>query len=385
MKQNELLQFANELERSYETYRVASIVQRHISPEQFHQALDEIILEGKPLFTLREVGTSFEQRPIRLVSVGKGQTSVLLWSQMHGDESTATHALLDILSYLTHTRDNDVTRKILSSHTLHILPMLNPDGAARCQRRTAQGIDMNRDALSLQTPEARILKELQHTLKPAFGFNLHDQELSTVGSSRELSAIALLAPAYNREKSDNDVRLRAKHVASVFASVMNELIPGKVARYDDGFEPRAFGDNMQLWETSTLLVESGHALNDPDKRSIRKLNFIGIISCFAALATGLYRDSELSLYENLPFNGKRAYDLIIKNIQIDHGNGKVTTADIGISYQVDTHTESTPLLVDLGDLHTFIGLKEIDGKVRRIPHTELVLGKPFPWEQYITF
>ena len=46
-------------------------------------------------------------------------------------------------------------QRILSSLTLYIVPMLNPDGAARFQRRNAQQIDVNRDALSLQTPEGR--------------------------------------------------------------------------------------------------------------------------------------------------------------------------------------------------------------------------------------
>jgi hypothetical protein len=166
---------------------------------------------------------------------------------------------------------------------------------------------------------------------------------------------------------------------------MNEMIPGKVARYDDSFEPRAFGDNMQLWGTSTVLVESGHALNDPEKLHIRKLNFIGMISCFAAMATGMYRNSNIPLYENLPGNGKRAYDVIIRDVRIDHGDGRTTSADLGISYQVDTHSESTPTLVDLGDLHTFIGLKEIDGRQQHIPQAELVVGKPFAWERYAFF
>ena len=42
---------------------------------------------------------------------------------------------------------------------------------------------------------------------------------------------------------------------------MNKVIQryarGQVGRYSDEFEPRAFGDNMQLWGTSTILVESG--------------------------------------------------------------------------------------------------------------------------------
>jgi murein tripeptide amidase MpaA len=83
---------------------------------------------------------------------------VLLWSQMHGDESTATSALFDLFEYIRAHRQDAAVRGILSSLTLHVIPMLNPDGAERFQRRNVQSIDINRDALRLQTPEGRMLK-----------------------------------------------------------------------------------------------------------------------------------------------------------------------------------------------------------------------------------
>jgi hypothetical protein len=261
--------------------------------------------------------------------------------------------------------------------------MLNPDGAARCQRRTAQEIDMNRDAVALVTPEARLLKKLQHELKPHFGFNLHDQELSTVSSSKEISAIGLLAPAFDAQKSYNEVRTRAKHLAATFATMMNRFVPGKVTKYDDSFEPRAFGDNMQKWGTSTVLVESGHSIGDTEKDSIRRLNFTGILTSLHAIATEtLFLDG--NLYELLPFNGKRAYDVVVRNVLIKHEDGSTTPADLGISYQVDTHSELSSKLVDIGDLTPFVGLREIDGQRKVIPQTGLVINQAFEWERYFS-
>ncbi len=374
-----LQEFARQLFQMYDSFRANAFQTRKFSSEQFHQSIDELNLPPSIIRT-RIVGESFEGRKIKLFSVGKGTTSVLLWSQMHGDESTATMAIADILNYFNRTFDDPQTQRLLASLTLHFLPMLNPDGAARCQRRTAQGIDMNRDALALRTPEARILHQLQQELKPDFGFNLHDQELSTISNTKELTAIALLAPAFNEAKEDNDVRVRAKHLAATFAETMQMFIPSRIGKYDDSFEPRAFGDNMQKWGTSTLLVESGHDFNDPNKWEIRKLNAVGILSCLFALSTNEYQQSNISLYDSLPFNGKKAYDVIIRNIIIQHHNGKETPADIAISYQVDTHSEETPLLVDVGDLHIFVGLKEIEGKKRIISSADLKLGKPFEWK-----
>ena len=226
---------------------------------------------------------------------------------------------------------------------------------------------MNRDAEALRTPEARVLRDAQASLRPAFGFNLHDQELSTVAQSTTLSAIALLAPAFDAAKSDNDVRSRAKRVSSVLATMLADRIPGGVARYDDSFEQRAFGDNMQRWGTSTILIESGHALGDPQKDAIRRLNVLGILHACDAIGTGAYRAADIAQYDALPFNGKRAYDVVIRNVLIEHGGGRTTPADLAVSYQVDTHSESTPKLADMGDLRPFIGLKEIDGKEARVP------------------
>src|SRR4029453_16601221 len=104
-----------------------------------------------------------------MMTVGSGPFRVLLWSQMHGDEPTATAALFDVFDYLSRHRNEPLVQRLLSQLTLHVVPMLNPDGAERFQRRNAQSIDINRDALRLQTPEGRALKALRDRLNPQVG------------------------------------------------------------------------------------------------------------------------------------------------------------------------------------------------------------------------
>src|SRR5204863_4584952 len=130
-------------------------------------------------FIFERVGASLEGRSINMISTGTGPFRVLLWSQMHGDEPTATAALFDVFDYLQRHRDDPVPRRILSSLTLYVVPMLNPDGAERFQRRNAQGIDINRDALGLQTPEGLVLKQVRDRFNPRIGFNLHNQSWGT--------------------------------------------------------------------------------------------------------------------------------------------------------------------------------------------------------------
>src|SRR4051794_12150274 len=145
------------------------------------------------LFAIEKIGESLEGRSINDVRIGTGGTGVLLWSQMHGDEPTATAALFDVFEYIRLHRDEPMVRRILSSLTLDVVPMVNPDGAERFQRRNAQSIDVNRDALRLQTPEGRALKALRDRVNPKVGFNLHNQSWRTsVGKPPKPASISLL-------------------------------------------------------------------------------------------------------------------------------------------------------------------------------------------------
>jgi hypothetical protein len=57
---------------------------------------------------------------------------------------------------------------------LVIIPQMNPDGAERHQRRTADGIDMNRSHLLLHTPEVRGLHDLFFSWMPEVTVDVHE-------------------------------------------------------------------------------------------------------------------------------------------------------------------------------------------------------------------
>jgi hypothetical protein len=306
---------------------------------------------------------------------------------MHGDESTATLALMDIFNFLaTNAAKERWVADLLEGTTMFFIPMLNPDGAEYRERRTAAGIDMNRDALELATPEARILHDVQRRVKPAFGFNLHDQELSSVGSTTHVAAIALLAPAADETGKKSPVRTRAIRLAAHIARTLENFIPGNVARYDDTFEPRAFGDNMQRWGTSTVLIESGHWPDDPEKKFIRKLNFVGILAALHAIAQGSYQDVELDCYLLLPPNAKRVYDIIIRGLTLQHGARWSRTVDVGILFDPQLNKDSGSLIAtvkDMGDLSTFGALRSVDGTARSIRTGQFALNQSLPLSEIL--
>ncbi|MCV5179722.1 M14 family zinc carboxypeptidase, partial [Escherichia coli] len=84
---------------------------------------------------VEQVGLSQLQREIYQIEWGNGPLKVFLWSQMHGDEPTATSALVDLFAILQSNRESEWAGKISSSLTLRAVPMLNPDGADLYQRR----------------------------------------------------------------------------------------------------------------------------------------------------------------------------------------------------------------------------------------------------------
>lgn len=352
-----------QLYETYERYREPSLTKRRIKHDDIQPLLQK--LKSEPGFEVRQVGTSIQGRSLNLVSVGVGETDVFLWSQMHGDESTATMAIFDILNFLT-SNDFQVQKQgLLSRVRLHFLPMLNPDGAELYQRRNALGIDLNRDALRLQSPEGRTLKAIRDSLDAEFGFNLHDQSRYYNALRTDKTAtISYLAPPYDYAKSVNTVRSNAMKVIVMMNRIIQKYAPGRVGRYSDAFEPRAFGDNLQKWGTSTILIESGGYPGDREKQEIRKLNYVSILSAIFAIADGSFAKTSLSEYNQIPWNDRKLFDLKLENLNYPL-LGSTYRLDVGIHhYEVDLSGHEDfyfrSQIADQGDLSTYFGYTTLD-------------------------
>jgi hypothetical protein len=344
--------------RIADRYRVAAITERRTTQAEYWKAIAPSL--RSPRLVVEVVGRSMQGRELRTVTSGTGPVTVLLWSQMHGDEPTATMALADIFAWLAAPDDDPLRDRITGALTVVMLPMLNPDGAERYQRHNAAGIDINRDARTLATPEARALKALRERLRPAFGFNLHDQNARTrVGRNGLQAAIALLAPAADEERSYGPTRSRARQVAAGIARGLAGEIPGRVARYDDAFNPRAFGDLMQTWGTSTVLIESGALPDDPEKQALRRLNVAAILGALDAIATGGYASADTSDYERLPFNTGGAYDLLVRGGQLALPGMPPLPADLAINFE-DAVARKGPRVREVGDLTGVIAIDTLE-------------------------
>ena len=347
--------------RVAERYRVAALSSRRFTHAELWSALDSV-LRSAPSLRVTRIGESIHGRPLRAVTVGAGPTTVLLWSQMHGDESTATMALADLLAWFAESGgEGGALRELLAARlTIVMVPMLNPDGAELFQRENAVGVDVNRDARRLSTPEARALKALRDSVVPAFGFNLHDQNARTLGgpNGRQV-AIAILAPAADAERTYGPTRARARLVASRMRAVLEREIPGRVARYDDAFNPRAFGDLIQQWGTSTVLIESGAMPNDPEKQRLRAVNVVAILTALEAIATGSYRAADPAFYESLPVNDRAAVDVLVAGGELVIPGKPPVRVDVALNFE-DALRGGRARVREVGDLSAVAALDTVD-------------------------
>jgi len=301
-----------------------------VRPAELVERLRALAARHRGRLALEEVGRSVQGRPIHLVTLGTGPRKILLWSQMHGDEPSATPALLDVADTLL-AWDAPEPRAILDGLTLLMVPMLNPDGAERYGRRNAQAVDVNRDALSLTTPEGRVLKAVRDRFQPELGFNLHDQNRrTTVGDTAVLATISLLAVSGDREGTLTPGRARAKRVSSAVARALEPFVPGGIGRYDEDWNPRAFGDNVTAWGTPVVLIESGGAPPGRPLTDLTRLNYVALLTALHGLVRDDLAGDTPDLYESLKRNEENLWtDVLLEGGRLwQPGAGQPYRADV---------------------------------------------------------
>jgi hypothetical protein len=171
--------------------------------------------------------------------------------------------------------------------------------------------------------------------------------------------ISLLAPAISEDRRYDAVRSRARLVAARLAARIESEIPGQVAKYDDAFNPRAFGDLIQAWGTSTVLIESGALAGDPQKQRLRALNAAGLIDALVAIGDGSYANADPEWYESLAQNRSVAFDVLVRGVLVVGLGPEPYLLDIGITYG-DAVAKTGPRVAEVGDLTAAVALDTLD-------------------------
>lgn len=362
-------QTPRELFAEWKRQRVTSLDPALVKHADLKKYLSELRAVGVPV---TEVGRSLAGREIYQTEFGRGPLKVFMWSQMHGDEPTATSTLVDLFAYLRRNRGLAWVKSVEEKLTLRAVPMLNPDGAELYQRRNLQAVDINRDALALSTPEGRLLKRLRDEWRPDIGFNLHNQNPRTsVGETGKQATISLLAVVSDATGANTPGRVRNKKLCAVMVEALAPFIYGHVGRYDDSFNPRAFGDNISRWGTPVILIETG-ALKGMSGHDLAGLNFVALSAALRALADGSAEEANPAVYDALRMNeGGIIYDLLIRGGTIvgraagGDARPEPFAADLAVNVERGRGDEAPPRrasVQDVGDLSVYHGLEEVDAR-----------------------
>lgn len=329
---------------------------RYISPENLFNYLQRSYGDS-----IIQVGASYWNKPIYKMSLGKGPIRILAWSQMHGNESNSTHAMLDLLEIFD--QQPDLVIDLFSKITLDFIFMLNPDGSEKWTRRNAMDIDLNRDFVKSVTPEMNIFKNIVENVNYDYALNLHEQRTIFSADGIHPATLSFLAPAQNIERTVTETRKKTKAVIARIYQNLKTSLPNQIGRYSDEFYPNSVGDNLTILGISSILFEGGHYQDDYSRFQTRKYYTLALYECLLAISELNGSTEGWETYNEIPENRESHFDLIYRNVRLNTDFECVV--DIAVQYKEEIQDGSneitfTPMVVEVGDVGFKKGWKEID-------------------------
>lgn len=354
------------LKIDYIQYFETSLFGRYINADHIKNLLER----HSEYFDIRVIGKSVLNEDIHFIKIGSGEKRILMWSQMHGNESTTTKAVFDLLNVLADS-DEAVVENLLQACSIGIIPMLSPDGSRAYTRLNANLVDLNRDAQNLTQPESKVLRACFESFKPDFCFNLHGQRtIFSAGATDNPATISFLSPAQDEVCSITETRKKAMEIIVKMNENLQKLIPNQVGVYDDAFNINCVGDTFQTLNVPTILFEAGHHPGDYDREKVRRLIFESLWVGLTEIAFNEIKGLNVAAYIDIPQNDKLYYDIIIRNAKLKK-QGIYLILDIAVQYEerLDLdHVVFIPKIEKISDLSRFYGHKEINA------HENLVLN-----------
>lgn len=334
-------------------HKETALYHRYIINEHIKPLMDKL----GPHCHIEVIGRSVNNLPIYAVKIGHGEKKILMWSQMHGNESTTTKALFDLFGSFS---DNSM-KYLMDKCQLCVIPILNPDGAKAYTRHNTNGIDLNRDAQDRSQPESVVLHTIFKKFKPHFCFNLHGQRtIFSAGPSENPATISFLAPAQDEECSVTKTRKKAMDIIVSMHDALKEVIPDQIGIYNDSFNINCVGDTFQSLDIPTILFEAGHFANDYGREEARKFMFIALVTALCQIADNKELGSSFNHYFGIPENKKSYYDVMMLDAKRSENGDSV---DLAIQYQevlIEGVVHFVPKIEKIGKNLKFYGHRVIN-------------------------
>lgn len=350
-----------ELKKNYSKIKDNSVLDRYLPYNKLVESLEKHFDLNKRVLGLSEKGLD-----IIGIEIGTGPIKVLVWSQMHGNESTSTKAVLDLINYF------DFDNSFFSNLRLLIIPMLNPDGSNVYTRENASGVDLNRDFQNLSQSESQVLVNTFEDFKPDYCFNLHDQRtIFNLGDKPNTATISFLSPAQDEEKTNTLNRKISMEIIYDVSKSLNLLINNKIGRFSDDFNLNCAGDYFQSKGVPTILFESGHYHGDYKREITREIVFYAIVLSLKIISNNNISGDRYNNYFEIPLNNKLFFDVIIRNMIIDN-----EIKDVSFQYleKLDLINQKIlfyPQVSQIGDLDNYFGHYEAVYNGKNIPFTKV--------------
>ena len=346
----------NNIYSLYNEFKVHQIKGRYITNSHILPFLKNL----NSHFKLQNIGFSEKNTPIYSVNFGKGPINILIWSQMHGNETTTTKSLIDCLNLFNSINNELITYNLC----IKIIPILNPDGANNYCRLNSNNTDLNRDAQELTQSESRVLRDLFDEFKPHYCFNMHDQRtIYSAGNDHYPATLSFLSPSQDSNRSLTNNRKIGMKIISNLRHVLDLYIPNQISRYDDKFNINCVGDKFQSLGVPTLLFEAGHYNNDYNRDITRKYMMFAIYQTFLSIINKSYINYSTNNYFDIPENKPKYFDVLIKGVSFDKKLKDIR--DVGILYRESLEKSDInfiPFVAKIGDLRSYYGHKTFDAK-----------------------
>ncbi len=260
------------------------------------------------------IGTSQQGRPIEALIFTRGTSTdpaalqatgrptVMLTAQQNGDEPAGSEALLVVARELA----QGLLQPVLERINVVIVPRANPDGAERGEHTTANGQDMSRDHLLLNTPEAQALARLTRDYQPTVVLDAHEYTavkpyLQKFGALQKFDALLQFSSTANQpeflSKADEEWFRRPLLAALKGQGLSTEWHYTASSDPSDrklsmgGFQPETSRNVDGLKNAVTLLIESRGA--DLGRLHIQRRVHTHVTAITSVLGSTAQRANEL--------------------------------------------------------------------------------------------